>query len=157
MSGIESRPNDKVLRRVLPDKLDWTHEAYLRLWMKPEPYPYGGGLPRVEQRTLNGRNIYVETTRTASKKGLVSGVGVSKSMSDLVSSHANAYYPPSTKSSRNLRDYYTYASTLNLRPPFDAPAPSSLAVPTRTATSSPFALGENPALLRGREAFLGKS
>ena len=30
------------LRRVLPDKLDWTHQAFQRLWIQPHSFPFGG-------------------------------------------------------------------------------------------------------------------
>ena len=144
----------KVLPRTLPDKLDWAHDAYKRLWITPKPFPYGG---------LGSKQM-----QAIDDLGAAGGrsIKLSASMPSLAAAHASRFEPSLEHPARSLRDYHepsrpsTVASGVSR---WEPRAPSSLATSklpdpseSRDGVKASLAMSRK-AILRDKHAFLGKS
>lgn len=93
--SLEGQP----LPRTLPDKLDYTHDAYRRLWSKAELFPFGGlsskDMQAIEDLgSSGGSQIKIQT------------IMASSSVPSLIASRAARFEPSLDHPSRSLRDYH---------------------------------------------------
>ena len=160
-SAVSSR---RTLHRVLPDKLDWTHSAFTRLWLKPDHYPYGG-ISSHQLLALSKKSAEFSLQAPGSPAAPGSPGSPSRKSDNFITAendslarntsvpvlaaiHAAGFEPSLTMSSRSRCTSHAIldagATAFNPRPP------SSLAIPTR-------AMNRPLPVMKDKRAFVGKN
>lgn len=146
----------KPLPRLLPDKLDWAHLAYQRLWMKGDDYPFGGSSTPLSSSTSEDMGV-----SSKSFGALSSSAGMTASRSLPTLSNTSSYASFASTRSRNRA--YTPHLELSSRGPRDQHEAKrgpwqhdKLKYNPRPPSSLAISRLPNAATMKGKHAFMGK-